>query len=35
MLLYGVVWVSLILIYLTEVRRYDIVERRGGAALRA
>src|SRR5215475_9876530 len=25
MLLYGVVWVSLILIYLTEVRRYDIV----------
>jgi len=35
MLLYGVVWVSLILIYLTEVRRYDIVERRGAAALRA
>jgi NNP family nitrate/nitrite transporter-like MFS transporter len=34
MLLYGVVWVSLILIYITEVRRYDIVERRGatGAA---
>jgi NNP family nitrate/nitrite transporter-like MFS transporter len=32
MLLYGVVWVSLILIYITEVRRYDIVEPRGAAA---
>lgn len=34
MLLYGVVWVSLILIYVTEVRRFDLVERRGaiGAA---
>jgi NNP family nitrate/nitrite transporter-like MFS transporter len=27
MLLYGVVWVSLILIYLTEVRRYEFLER--------
>jgi len=27
MLLYGVVWVSLILIYLTEVRRYEFIER--------
>ncbi len=32
MLLYGVVWVSLILIYFTEVRRYDLVERSGAAA---
>ncbi len=32
MLLYGVVWVSLILIYITEVRRFDIVERRGATA---
>jgi len=29
MLLYGVVWVSLILIYITEVRRFDIVEPHG------
>jgi NNP family nitrate/nitrite transporter-like MFS transporter len=29
MLLYGVVWVSLILIYFTEVRRYEFIERRG------
>ena len=27
MLLYGVVWVSLILIYLTEVRRYEFIEK--------
>jgi len=27
MLLYGVVWTSLILIYLTEVRRYEFIER--------
>jgi NNP family nitrate/nitrite transporter-like MFS transporter len=27
MLLYGVVWVSLILIYLTEVRRYEFIDR--------
>ncbi len=32
MLLYGVVWVSLILIYVTEVRRYNIVDRRGAMA---
>ena len=29
MLLYGVVWISLILIYFTEVRRYEFIERRG------
>jgi len=29
MLLYGVVWVSLILIYFTEVRHYEFIERRG------
>ena len=28
MLLYGVVWVSLILIYLTEIRRHDLIRRR-------
>jgi MFS transporter, NNP family, nitrate/nitrite transporter len=28
MLLYGVVWVSLILIYLTEIRRYEFIGRR-------
>jgi hypothetical protein len=28
MLLYGVVWVSLILIYLTEVRRYEFIGQR-------
>jgi NNP family nitrate/nitrite transporter-like MFS transporter len=27
MLLYGVVWVSLILIYFTEVRRYEFLEK--------
>jgi NNP family nitrate/nitrite transporter-like MFS transporter len=32
MLLYGVVWVSLILIYVTEVRRFDIVEPRATRA---
>src|SRR5215472_16989620 len=32
MLLYGVVWVSLILIYLTEVRRYEFIERPKAAA---
>jgi NNP family nitrate/nitrite transporter-like MFS transporter len=35
MLLYGVVWVSLILIYFTEVRRYEFVEPPGAQALRA
>jgi len=34
MLLYGVVWVSLILIYITEVRRFDIVEPRAATAQR-
>ena len=28
MLLYGVVWVSLILIYFTEIRRFEFIERR-------
>jgi NNP family nitrate/nitrite transporter-like MFS transporter len=32
MLLYGVVWVSLILIYLTEVRRYAFLEKPGVTA---
>lgn len=33
MLLYGVVWVSLILIYLTEIRRYEFIERGRTAAV--
>ena len=32
MLLYGVVWVSLILIYITEIRRYEFVETPGTPA---
>ncbi len=32
MLLYGVVWVSLILIYFTEIRRYPVIERDSPAA---
>ena len=32
MLLYGVVWVSLILIYMTEVRRYDYIGRTRAAS---
>ncbi|MEO8718252.1 MAG: MFS transporter, partial [Burkholderiales bacterium] len=32
MLLYGVVWVSLIVIYITEIRRYDLVEPQGAGA---